>query len=292
MRSRVKQRVAVVTDSTASLPEDVIAARGITVLPLQIVIGATSYDEGHRLATPAKLAQALKEWTPVSTSRPNPEAFAAVYKQLARDGFTDAVSVHVSGELSGTFDSARQAAEKAPLRVRPVDARQVGIGTGYAALAACDALARGASPDEAAAIAVKQGACTSTLLYVDTLEFLRRGGRVTAAQAVLGSALAVKPLLAVRDGLIVPRERVRTAGKALARLQELAIEAAGEQRVRVAVSHLANADRAQVLADGLEAALGERLVDNAVGVGEVGAVLGAHVGPGMVAVTVSPELTD
>lgn len=291
MRSRTKQRVAVVTDSTASLPPEVVAERGITVLPLQIVIGATSYDEGHPLATPAKLAQALKEWTPVSTSRPNPEAFAAIYKQLARDGYTDVVSVHVSGELSGTFDSARLAGIKIPPRVHAVDARQVGIGTGYAALAACDAIDSGATADEAAAIAAKQGAAVTTLLYVDTLEYLRRGGRVSAAQAVLGSALAVKPLLAVRDGLIVPRERVRTAGKALARLQELAIEAAGDRRVRVAVSHLANADRAQVLADGLAAAL-PQLVDGTVRVGEVGAVLGAHVGPGMVAVTVSPELVD
>ncbi|MGH7194947.1 MAG: DegV family protein, partial [Candidatus Saccharimonadales bacterium] len=132
-----------------------------------------------------------------------------------------------------------------------------------------------------------QGASTTTLLYVDTLEYLRRGGRVGTTAALLGSALAVKPILAVEGGRIAPRERVRTAAKALARLQELAVAAGADQQVRAAVAHLANAEKAKQLATGLSVGLGDRLVDEVV-VGEIGAVLGAHVGPGMVAVCIAP----
>ena len=99
--------VALVTDSTASLPAEVVAARDITVVPLQVVIGATAYDEGvEGGATPEMLAEALRAWTPVSTSRPNPDEMLEVYQRLAKDGATEIVSIHLSGELSGTFESA------------------------------------------------------------------------------------------------------------------------------------------------------------------------------------------
>jgi len=121
---------------------------------------------------------------------------------------------------------------------------------------------------------------------VDTLEFLRRGGRVGVAAALVGSALAVKPLLKVEDGRIVPLEKVRTSGKALIRLEELAVTAAGRQPVDIAVSHLANAERADKLARRLR----ERVHDvHDLVVNQVGAVIGAHVGPGMLAVVVSPH---
>src|SRR4051812_47021588 len=129
--------VALVTDSTASLPAEVAAARDITVVPLQVVIGATSYDEGvDEGATPQLLAEALKAWTPVSTSRPNPDEMLEVYEQLAVAGATEIVSIHLSGELSGTFESAQLAARKASVPVLTVDSRQVGMGTGFAVLSA------------------------------------------------------------------------------------------------------------------------------------------------------------
>ena len=284
--------VALVTDSTASLPAETVRARGITVVPLQVVIGATAYDEGvdvddENRVTPEMLADALREWVPVSTSRPNPEAILEVYDKLAADGFDEIVSVHISGELSGTFESAQLAAGRASVRVEPVDSRQVGMGTGFAVLAAADAIADGADAATAAGVARKRAASTTSLFYVDTLEYLRRGGRMGAAAALVGSALAVKPILTLDDGRVGPLEKVRTSGKALSRLEELAVEAAGDAEVDVAVAHLANPDRAGQLAerlgDRLATGLGERLVS----VGEIGAVLGAHVGPGMVAVAVS-----
>jgi len=280
--------VALVTDSTASLPPEVAAARGITVVPLQVVIGATSYDEGvPDGATPEMLAEALRAWTPVSTSRPNPDQMVEVYERLAAEGATEIVSVHLSGELSGTFESAQLAARRAPVPVHAVDSRQVGMGTGFAVLAAADVRDAGGDASAIAAVARKRASTTTSLFYVDTLEYLRRGGRMGAASALIGSALAVKPILRIEDGRVVPFERVRTAGKALNRLEELAVEAAGSAAVDVAVAHLASPDRATTLADRLRERLAEGLDDRSVHLGEIGAVLGAHVGPGMVAVCVA-----
>lgn len=284
-------QIAIVTDSTASVDPAWVAAHDLTVVPLQVVIGATSYDEGvEGGVTQEMLAEALRAWTPVSTSRPNPAEFLEVYEQVAAAGATEIVSIHLSGDLSGTAESAQLAARRAPVPVHVVDSRQVGIGTGFAVLAAAEARAAGADADGVVEAARVQAGLTTSLFYVDTLEYLRRGGRVGATAALLGSALAVKPILEVADGRIGPLERVRTAGKALARLEELAIEAAGTSGgVRVAVAHLASPDRAAQLASDLRERLGATLVDD-VRVGEIGAVLGAHVGPGMVAVCVAPHL--
>ena len=282
--------VALVTDSTASLPPGVAERHGIVVVPLQVVIGAQSFDEGAEGgATAETVAQALKEWTPVSTSRPTPAAMLEVYESLAAGGATEIVSVHLSSELSGTYESAQLAAKDASVPVATVDSRQLGMATGFAVLAAADVLAGGGSAADAVAVAERRTAGTTSLFYVDTLEYLRRGGRIGAAAALLGSALSVKPLLRLEDGRIGMLEKVRTAGRALARLEELAINAAGEQQVDVAVAHLANAERAELLAGNLGRRLEANLAGREVVVGEVGAVIGAHVGPGMVAVVVSPR---
>ncbi|MCW2755588.1 MAG: DegV family protein [Marmoricola sp.] len=284
--------VALVTDSTASLTPEVAAARSITVVPLQVVIGAESYDEGvEGGVTPELLAEALRAWTPVSTSRPNPDQMLEVYERLADEGASEIVSIHLSADLSGTFESAQLAARRAPVPVQAVDSRQVGMGAGFAVLAAADARDTGADGTQVAAAARERAAATTSLFYVDTLEYLRRGGRMGAAAALLGSALAVKPILKVDGGRIGPFERVRTSGKALGRLEELAVEAAGSHDVEVAVAHLASLDRAATLAERLGARLAGGLGPRSVVVGEIGAVLGAHVGPGMVAVCVARRST-
>jgi DegV family protein with EDD domain len=279
-------RTVIVTDSTASLSAEICAEHGIVVVPLQAVVGATSYDEG--VATPEMVAAALKEWTPVSTSRPNPAVFLQAYEEAATDGATEILSIHISSEMSGTYESAELAARDASIPVTTLDARQVGKGTGYAVLAAAAVLAAGGSLDEALSAARKRAEETVSLFYVDTLEYLRRGGRVTAAAALLGGALAVKPLLRIENGRIEPLEKVRTSAKALARLEDLAVEAAGETPVEVTVAHLASPDRAQALAERLS---GRLEIVGEVDCEELGAVLGAHVGPGMVAVCVTPALT-
>lgn len=282
--------VVVVTDSAAMLPPDVAEEGRVVVMPLQVIIGDEAYDEGTPEASPAAVAAALTAKHRVSTSRPAPAAFGELYRRLADEGAEEIVSVHLSGDMSGTLESAQVAARTAPVPVTAVDTRTVGPCQGLAALAAAAAVRDGRTAAQAAAAARAQAEASTSYFYVDTLEHLRRGGRIGAAAALLGAALAVKPLLAVEDGRVMPRERVRTAGRALARLEDLAVEAAGEREVDVCVAHLAAEDRARALAERLADRLGDRLGGQEVRCGELPAVLGAHVGPGMLAVAVAPAL--
>jgi DegV family protein with EDD domain len=282
-------RVAVVTDSTAMVPDDLVAEHGIVVVPLQVIIGEECYEEGLPESAPAAVVAALADKKPVSTSRPAPEKLRGVYARLAEQGYDEVVSVHVSGEMSGTVESARIAARDAPIPVVALDTRAVGPCVGFAVLAAVRAVADGASAQDAAAAALARSSATRSLFYVDTLEYLRRGGRIGAAPALLGSALAVKPLLTIGEGRVVPLERVRTAARALLRLEELAVEAAGERQVEVAVAHMAAPERAKALVGALTGRLAEQLA-TPVRCGEIGAALTAHVGPGVLAVVVAPAL--
>lgn len=283
-------RPVVVTDSTSSLPSAIATAHGIVVVPLQVVIGADVLDEGPDGATPEMVAAALKGFVPVSTSRPTPAAMLDVYEAAALAGATDVVSVHLSGEMSGTFESAQLAAREASVPVHCVDSREVGVATGYAALAAAEAIALGATGAEAAARAVERASVTTSLFYVDTLEYLRRGGRIGAAAALLGGALAVKPLLTIEEGRVETLEKVRTSSRALARMEDLLVEAAADDAVDVCVAHLASPERARALADKLAERLADNLEGREVWCLELGAVLGAHVGPGMVAGCIAPQL--
>jgi DegV family protein with EDD domain len=276
--------VALVTDST-SLEAGHARRLGVVVVPLQVVIGTTAYDEGAEVA-PEAVAAALRSHAAVRTSRPAPESFLRVYDEAAERGMTAVVSIHLSAEVSGTYESARLAARDASIPVFTVDSRQLGMGTGFAVESAARALDAGSAAEEAAACARDRAADTTALFYVDTLEYLRRGGRVGAAAALFGSALAVKPLLRIDNGTIAPLEKVRTAAKAISRLEELAVLAAGDRPVDVAVSHLADAGRAAALAHRLSDRI-PHVVDLVVT--EVGAVIGAHVGPGMLGVVVSPR---
>jgi DegV family protein with EDD domain len=271
--------VAVVTDSTAYLPDELAASYGIAVVPLQVTMGDRSALEGVDL-TPAKFASWIAgAGRRATTSQPTAAAFLDAYAACDSD---EVCAVHLSGALSGTVGAAAAAGERSGRTVRVVDSRQTGMGLGFAALAAAEAARSGASLPSVAEAASVAAAATRTLFYVDTLEHLRRGGRIGAAAALVGTALSVKPLLHIADGAIAPLEKVRTASRAIARLEELAVEAAAGGRVRVAVHHLASADRATALADRLR----ERLDADLFVVSEVGAVVGAHVGPGMLAVVV------
>jgi DegV family protein with EDD domain len=280
--------VAVVTDSTAYLPPGIAAGHAIAVVPVQVVISGVAHDEDA--ITPTDVAQALQAWSPVTTSRPSPQAFHDVYEKLAASGATAIVSVHLSAALSSTVESAQLAARDASVPVEVVDSRSVGMGLGFAVVSAAQAAATGADVATVIRAAIQRAASGSQFFYVDTLEYLRRGGRIGTAAALLGSALSVKPLLHVVDGRVELYEKVRTTSRALSRLEEVAVTAAGEAgpgaTVDIAVQHLASPARAADLA----ARLGPRLSNlGDLMVSEVGAVVGAHVGPGMLGVVVSPR---
>lgn len=280
-------RTVVVTDSTASLSPEVAEARGIVVVPLQLVVGDRTLDEDPD-ASAGTVTEALKGREQVSTSRPSPHLVLETYERAVADGATQLVSVHLSSKLSGTHESAELAARRCSVPVVTVDTGQLGMGTGFAVLAAADAVDAGRDAAAAAAAAQARADVTRSLFYVDTLEHLRRGGRIGAAAALLGSVLAIKPLLTLSAGAVVPLDKARTSTRALQRLVELAVEAATSagSPVEVAVQHLASPERA----DDVAARLLERLDVEEIEISEVGGVLGAHVGPGMVAVVVAPRL--
>ncbi|MFF2818544.1 DegV family protein [Kitasatospora cineracea] len=307
--------LALVTDSTAYLPQQAVDRYRIQVVPLSVAVGDEVFAEGVEIS-PKDVAEALRSKQRVTTSRPSPETFAAAYRAAAEAGARGVVSIHLSAELSGTVEAAQLAAAAAPIPVRVVDSRLVGMALGGCVLAAAESVAaleaaragsvsgdgdgdggdRAAGADAAVAdldlvvaSAEARAAGTAGFFYVDTLEHLRRGGRIGTAQALVGSALAVKPLLHLSGGRIEPLEKVRTASRAIARLEEIAVERAAQQPVDITVHHLAAAHRAEPLA--------ERLRERVPGlrelyVSEVGAVIGAHVGPGLLAVVVSPVIVS
>ena len=278
--------VAVVTDSTSSLPEGLAAQRDIRVVPLSVRLGAQVGREGVEIDTTQLCAALADRRLDVQTSRPAPAAFLDCYRAALDAGASAVVSVHLSRELSGTWEAARLAADEIGAdRVRVVDSRAACMGLGYAVLAAADTADDGGGIDEVAAAATDVARRCRIFFSLDSLERLRRGGRIGAAAAWVGTALAVKPLLHVAQGRILPLEKVRTTARAAQRLVELAVQAAGEGPVDVAVQHLAAAARAEEVA----ARLRERLDVARLLVSEVGAVIGAHVGTGLVGVVVVPR---
>ncbi|MEU5834254.1 DegV family protein [Streptomyces diacarni] len=276
-------RLAIITDSTAYLPPQALRRHAIEAVPLTVVLGDEALEEGTEISA-RSLEAALRERRPVTTSRPSPDTFARAYRAAARAGAEGIVSLHLSSEFSGTYDAALLAAKEAPVPVRVVDTGVVAMALGFCALAAAETAEAGGTLDDAVAAARKRAEATCAVFCVDTLDYLRRGGRIGAAQALLGSALAVKPLLEVEDGRIGMLEKVRTASKAVARLEEIIVDRAADARVDIAVHHLAAAERAAKLAERFrERVHGLRELH----VSEVGAVIGAHTGPGLLGAVLS-----
>jgi DegV family protein with EDD domain len=279
--------VRIVTDSTAYLPEDVVRDHAIEVVPLHVIVGGKDHIEGREI-TAAEVAQALHDYTVVTTSRPTPQVFAETYARLAAEGATAIVSIHLSGQMSGTLEAAQLAAAEAPVPVHVIDSETIGMAMGFAVVAGAEAAARGAAVAEVRSVIERRLAPSGVLFYVHTLEHLRRGGRIGAASALLGSALAIKPILAVRGGRIVPVEKVRTSARAISRIEAMVVEHVkdGGVAVDIAVHHLDSAERAESIAAQLRTLVPEA---QQVIVVELGAVVGAHVGPGTVAIAVSPR---
>jgi DegV family protein with EDD domain len=271
-------RSAVVTDSTATLPAEVSGE--IAVVPLTVVIDGVPGREGVDVS-PGDVAAALVARRPVSTSRPTPEDFAVVYERVLSTA-DRVLSIHLASKLSGACDSARLAAKDFGERVVVLDSGSGGMGLGFPAVAAYRAAAEGADPAEVLQAAETAMRRTTTLFYVDTLDHMRRGGRISTGSAMVGSALAVKPILGMSDGVVVLLDKVRTASRALARVVERAVAAAGGSTVDIAVQHVSTPERAAALVDGLKA----RLTVREWHLGEVSAALAAHAGPGLVSAVV------
>ncbi|MFH5823554.1 DegV family protein [Georgenia sp. AZ-5] len=291
--------VAVVTDSTASLPDDVARAYGITVVPLHVVVDGV--QRGDDAAGSAALAERMAAGAEVSTSQPSAAELADAMRAAAR-GRREVVSIHLSGDLSGTVSGARQAAARLAtegVRVHVIDSRTVAGGTGLAAVAAAEAAAAGRRAEQVVAVARETAAKTTVLFVVPDLTFLQRGGRVGAGTAKIGTALGIRPVLGMADGRIVVVETVRGLARARRRVVARAAQAAGGPgarvphppavRVRLAVHHFGAAEAAVELQEQLAAELaGTGAIVAETLRSELTAVVGAHVGPGVLGVVVAP----
>jgi len=275
--------VAVVSDSTAYLPRDLVAEHGIQIVSLYVnweeeserEVDMPDFDRFYdRLRSADRLP---------TTSQPSIGDFLDVYKPLVDQGY-DVVSVHISGGISGTVESARQAKERLSEeagadRVTVIDSERACGGLGLMVLAGAKAAQAGG--DLAAVVDRVESARSGLKMWfaVDTLEYLRRGGRIGAASAWLGSALKIKPILTL-DKEITPIERVRTGAKALRRLSEYAEQRRADGADAWVVQHIQAPDEAGQLAESVERVMGH----GPVFVSEIGPVIGTHIGPGLLGV--------
>jgi DegV family protein with EDD domain len=249
------------------------------------MVGEEIYGEGEDDIAET-IAVALASGQAVKTSRPSPGQFEQAYRAALERGFEAVVSIHISGELSGTADSARLAASRVGIPVEVVDSRTVGMAQGMGVQSAVEAAAVGLSAAEVRASAEERLAHTKVYFYVPSLEQLRRGGRIGAAASLLGTMFSIKPLLGVEDGRIVPVEKVRSAARAVARLEELVAADVGKRpagQARLALHHFGNAGEAEQLARRLSASL---TGIPPVQISSLPAVLAAHAGLGVLAVIV------
>jgi DegV family protein with EDD domain len=277
--------IAVITDSTSCLPKYVVDRDRISVIPVQVTIDDTTRDEGLELNSLVVLA-AINVGKNVTTNHPSPQTFQNLFSTLQMQGYTEVIAIHLSSELSATYAACVTAARESAIPVRVVDSRSIGLGLGFAVMAASAAVKKGADVNEVAEIASKKGISAQTWLAVETVEHLRKGGRIGTAQAIVGTTLGIKPILQIAGGKVIPFEKVRTSVRVNSRLVELASEAANTfaRKVEIGVQHSGNRDRA----DSLAKEIGKALPGTSVVVAELGAVLSAHAGPGAIAVTVSP----
>ncbi|MBN1484787.1 MAG: DegV family protein [Chloroflexia bacterium] len=270
------RRVRVVTDSTADLPLDAVVRWGIQVVPLKLHFGEQSFRDGLDLP-PEVFYERLEQGEFPLTSQPAMGEFRHTYERIAAGG-GEVISIHLSAGLSGTVQAALLAAEQVDGEVAVVDSGQLSMALGWLVLAAAELARQDLPLDQVVARVEEMRSRTHVLALIDSLEFLRRGGRVGRAQAALGALLDVQPILTLRGGQTTLLERVRTRQAGRRRLIELVAGLAPLERV--AVLHANNPDLARQLADDL-APLFPR---EQILLLPAGQVVTTHVGPGAVGV--------
>lgn len=270
--------VRIVTDSSCDLPDDVIESLGIVVIPLSIRFGDDEFIDREELSVAEFWRMCNEREELPSTAAPAPGRFEQAYRALQADGADGIVSLHLSGELSATLQSARTAATAMgdELRIEVVDSRSISVGLGLTVATVAERAQAGADIDDLVTQAHSLIGRTKVLGALDTLEYLKKGGRIGAAQAVLGSLLSIKPLIAIEDGKVEAAGKQRTRSRATRVLVD-AVATAPEVE-RVAVMHAACDDIDDFVTRLREVHDGEILV------GEIGPVIGAHAGPGTIGV--------
>jgi DegV family protein with EDD domain len=277
-------RIAVVTDSSSCLPDLVASRWAIGIVQIQLNLGS-HFDDENRFDRGAVI-DAMRAGQVITTAPPDPGAFFWTYQEAAASGATAIVSIHLSGRMSDTVRAAREAAQQVRIPVHVLDSRTTGMSLGFAVVSAARAAAA-AGADAGRVSAAAQRRCTTSteFIYVDTLEYLRRGGRIGAAQAMVGTAFSIKPLLTVKDGEVAPLARVPGTRRALAKMVDLAVKKSGGFRADIAVTRFGASDH--------ELEIGRQIERRVPGMAEsmvveASAVIGAHLGPGALGITVSP----
>lgn len=269
-------RVAVVTDSAADLPPNTVQTAGVLVVPLTVTFGEESFLDGVDLPPEAFWARVGGGADLPTTASPSPDAFAAAYDRARQAGAEAVVSIHVSAKLSRTADTARLAAADARVPVEVIDTRSVSAGQGLVVLAAARAADVDGGLEAVVAAAVAAGSRLAVAAALETVEFLRRGGRVGAARAAVSDLLRIRPVLSLDQGEPVLAAKARTRRRAL---DEVLARTAGPAE-SAAVFHAGATDAEDVAARVREATGVQPTV------GMIGAVTGTHLGPGAIGVAV------
>jgi DegV family protein with EDD domain len=268
--------VRIVTDSTCDLPAEVIERYGIEVVPLYINIGGESYQDGVDLSR-EQFYLRLPGWNPPpTTAAPGANVFKHIYDRLADEGASEVLSIHISISLSATPDVARQGAElTSSVPVTVFDSRQLSLGTGFLVERAAQEAQAGKSVAEILPLLEEQIKRTHVFAALDTLEFLRRSGRMNGTIAGIGSLLKVKPLLKMYDG-VPTSERIRTKEAAQRRLLALLEERMPVERIALVHTHAE--EQARELLKRVESDLPQGKIESV----DITPVIGAHIGPGAI----------
>jgi DegV family protein with EDD domain len=277
----VTSSVRIITDSACDLPQSIVDELGIEVVPLFIRFGNDELVDREQLTTSQFWARCETETDLPSTAAPSPGRFEESIRRLAAGGATGVVIINISGALSGTLQSAELAASRlsGDIAVRVVDSRTVSMGLGSIVVACARAAGEGATLDDVEALARDLSARCKVWGALDTLENLKKGGRIGGAKAMLASVLSIKPIIEVREGIVQEGGKQRTRAKAVAFVADKVREAVNGRGIsQLSVLHAACDDVDSFLAQLREVYNGEILV------GEIGAVVGAHAGKGTIGV--------
>ena len=271
--------IRIITDSTSDIPQEQALAEGITIVPLSVFFGEEAYRDGVDLDNAGFYAKLQASKAQPRTSQPSPAAFQQAYTDLINEGADAILSVHLSSKLSGTYQSACTARDSMPEEVKKIpieiiDSRSVSAGMGLPVIHAARMAREGKSLEEIKAKVEDELARTNILAVLDTLEFLKRSGRVTSTQAIFGSLLSVKLVISVRDGEVIPIERPRTRSKAFARLAQLVSEMGKLDSVTMVES---DAEVGRQMNEVIKPVYSEAIPSY-----KLGAVIGTHTGPGTV----------
>jgi DegV family protein with EDD domain len=275
--------VRIVTDSTVDIPTEQAEAAGITVVPLTVFFGDDAYLDGIEMDNPLFYEKLQANKVLPTTSQPSPAKFHEAYTRAIEEGADGILSIHLSSHLSGTYQSAHTASESLPedlkkVPIEVIDSLTISAGMSRAVFLAAREAREGLALEEIKAHVLDELARTTILAVLDTLEYVRRSGRIGGASAMLGNMLSVKPIISLKEGAVVPVERPRTRSKAFARIAQLITDMGPIEAISIAES---NEELGQQLAEALkETYTGE------IPRYKLGAALGTHTGPGTVAVAV------